>query len=292
MFNKKNLRIMSHLVYLLFATMLSSACVEEDEVSAESYDGECDSLENVDAPAQQPNDEDIVIASEETQMTLSVAGWRMKEIGSDDPAEVEALDSTGTPLARLELQDVPNFTDRVMVRGLSPLEGEVLLFLDGTIEGNAPYELYDFTDALWRDFESSGLVGDISAEDDSEPVEITQVSEALTGKSSIGPCHPRTGTVRESYWCWKGIFHWRCYRTVHNTVWVCNYWNQHKSCYGVVETHSACGRGEDGRNYSFSWTDACLGYYSNNCGDGSGIHTFSSVPSVSQGCSSSLYDCP
>jgi len=105
-------------------------------------------------------------------------------------------------------------------------------------------------------------------------------------------CTTRSVTVREGYWCWKGIFHWRCYRNVVKTQWVCSYFNELKSCYGAVERHAACGRGSDGQSYSFSWTDGCVGYYSGVCG-GSGTRVFDNPPSVSQGCSSDLFaPCP
>jgi hypothetical protein len=104
-------------------------------------------------------------------------------------------------------------------------------------------------------------------------------------------CTERKEETRESYWCWEGFFHWRCYRTVTRTVWDCPYFNQKVSCYAFAERHRACARGDDGNQYSFSWTTGCFGYFSGVC-QGSGAKRFNSRPSVSQGCSSNLLDCP
>ena len=102
-------------------------------------------------------------------------------------------------------------------------------------------------------------------------------------------CTSSEKKMTESYWCWKGIFHWRCNRTVQKTIWTCYYFSHKSSCYVFYEKHTVCGRGKNDV-YSFGWNSGCVGTFSNFC-HGSGFKTFDNKPSVSKGCSENLLNC-
>lgn len=116
-------------------------------------------------------------------------------------------------------------------------------------------------------------------------------------------CNNRTSRTSETYWCWK---RWRpggCTRTVTKTYYDCSYFAHESSCVaanwgpltwvpGFLEYHSACYTDPSSRDqYTISWTDGCLGWFSDFC-HGGGSKTFDSRPSTSRGCMSALLDCP